>query len=510
MQVSCPNCKEVIDVADERLATGVAKVRCAQCSFGFTIRLGDPGAGAPREEKDPATPLKLEGVKSSGDLTEAAGEIGEAPQKFISSETRTLVRVDTRFEQQAEEVGAEIEEYTKEEKKEQQPITQDITPEVDPAAKATLLDYPAPNLKPAKKQEIQPALVDEPTQQELLPEAEAQDASGEQKNRDALSSRPTEPDSEAASTLKPEPAIEPEIAELDIEPDVEVAPPPTPHEEAASAPTPTRPPAPPATPDEEPAPAQPDEEPAPAQPDEEPAPAQPDEEPAPAQPAPQHRGIPTGIPAAPYAMIEIDEDALSPEDYDLSRPGQGKGMRTLGLLITIVLGLTTLLFFFILIRNDWSLDMAHFDTMVNKAFGVDTGEQTKHELRGLLVSVPTLEKGKLSSGDPVIVARGTVKNNDTRSRRFIYVKVTVSHHSRPVVSGTAPAANIFTVEELARMTRAEMQGRIIPKGKNGGNARIEGGKSVDFMVVLTKVPPDFSPADYTAAAEVTEAEVPLD
>ena len=30
------------------------------------------------------------------------------------------------------------------------------------------------------------------------------------------------------------------------------------------------------------------------------------------------------------------------------------------------------------------------------------------------------------------------------------------------------------------------------------------------MVVLTKVPHDFSPARYTAAAEVTEAEVPLD
>ena len=79
-----------------------------------------------------------------------------------------------------------------------------------------------------------------------------------------------------------------------------------------------------------------------------------------------------------------------------------------------------------------------------------------------------------------------------------------------MVSGTAPAANIFSPEKLAKMTKAEMLGRISSGGQNGSNARVEGGKSVDYMVVLTKVPHDFSPARYTAAAEVTEAEVPLD
>lgn len=481
MQVSCPNCKEGIDVADERLAAGVAKVRCDHCSFGFTIRLGDPNAPPPEEDKDPAEPIKLEGVKASGDLTEAAGEIGEAPHKFISSETCTLVRVDTTFERQAEEEGAEIEKYNKEDQPEPQVEEAPEAEEQDPAAKATLLDYPAPALEPAKKQEIRPALVDEPT----LTENQGQD-DGDQ----GLISRPTEPEMDV-SPLKPEPALElePEEEPADIEPEPEPA-----LEVAGPAPEAELVPEPEAEP--------------------EPAP-EPEVEPAP-PPIPEltKNGIPQGLPtarhSAPYATIEIDEDALIPDDFILSSPEQGKGMRTLGVVITIAVGLVAMLFFFVLIRNDWSLDMANFDTMINHAFGLDTGEEPSSELRGLQVSIPLLEKGKLSSGDSVILAQGTVKNNDTRARRFIYVKVTVSRHGRPMVSGTAPAGNIFSGNQLAKLTKAEMLGRITSRGQDGSNARIESGRSVDFMVVLTRVPHDFSPASYTAAAEVTEAEVPLD
>ena len=494
MQVSCPNCKDGLDVADERLASGVAKVRCSHCSFAFTIRLGDPNAKPPEEEKDPAVPIKLEGVKSSGDLTEAAGEIGEAPKKFISSETQTLVRVDTMFERQAEEVGAEIEEFSKEQQARRQQAERQLAerqqaeqqPEEDPAAKATLLDYPVPDLAPAKKQEIRPALVDEPTQQELISDEEKGEA-GAGEPPSALASKPTEQD---VAALKPEPALAASATEPESAPTLEPepAPPPEPEPEPAPPPTPEPEPAPPPTPE-------------------------PAVEVAPAQES-ARQGIPSGISdvrhSAPYAIIEFDDSALSPDDFNVPPPGQGKGMRAMGVLMTVVVGVVAMLFFFVLIRNDWSLDMANFDSMINHAFGTDTGKQPSNELRGLQVTTPLLEKGKLSSGDPVIVAQGKVKNNDTRARRFIYVKVTVSRHGRPVVTGTAPAANVFTGSQLSRMTKAEMLGKITSKGQNGSNARVEGGKSVDYMVVLTRVPLDFSPARYTAQAEVTEAEVPPD
>ena len=91
-----------------------------------------------------------------------------------------------------------------------------------------------------------------------------------------------------------------------------------------------------------------------------------------------------------------------------------------------------------------------------------------------------------------------------------WLKVTISRHGRTVVTGTAPASNVFAKASLSKMTKAEMQGKITPGGQDGSNSRVEGGKTVDYMVVLTRVPLDFSPAKYTAKAEVTEAEVPLD
>ena len=168
-----------------------------------------------------------------------------------------------------------------------------------------------------------------------------------------------------------------------------------------------------------------------------------------------------------------------------------------------------LFFFFVLIRNDWSLDVAHLDTMLNRAFGLESDKPATDELRGLLVSLPVIKAARLSSGDAVIMAQGLVKNNDTRPRRFIYVKVTISRHGTDVASSSAPAANIFTSEQLAKMTKAGMLGRIVSRGQDGSNARLEPGQSVDYMVVITKVPPDFSPTRYSAEARVTEAEVPM-
>ncbi len=216
MQVCCPNCKDDLDIADERLASGVAKVRCTHCSFAFTIRLGDPDAKPPPKEKkkDLTEPKNLEGVTSSGDVTSASGEIGDTRRRFIGSETQTLVRVDTTFAKQAEQEGQEILRAADEAEAEE-PAADEVEAEApeedkeDPAAKATLLDYPVPDLEPAK-QDIRPALANEPTQQELLPPDEPI------KKEEALASEPTEVE---AGSLSPEPALEPDpaLASVDTE-----------------------------------------------------------------------------------------------------------------------------------------------------------------------------------------------------------------------------------------------------------------------------------------------------
>ena len=243
MQVSCPNCKDNLDVPDDQLATGVAKVRCDHCSFGFTIRLGDPSAAPPEEPAEP-DPVDLEGVKSSGESNSAAGEIGEPQPRFISSETQTLVRVDTEFQEMARVEGADIQKFSKEEAEalEQQRKAQAA---LEMASKATLTDYPVPSQQPSPA--IKPALSDEPTLTEIEPDSEARESDSR----------------EQAGTIEEPPA--PGAQQPAVEQDPPPAPPPPAARVAPPPPTPLAAPAPAAEQPE----AEPEQEQPPA-PDEEP------------------------------------------------------------------------------------------------------------------------------------------------------------------------------------------------------------------------------------------------
>ena len=101
-----------------------------------------------------------------------------------------------------------------------------------------------------------------------------------------------------------------------------------------------------------------------------------------------------------------------------------------------------------------------------------------------------------------------VRNNDTRTRRFIYVKATLKDgHDRPVTTEKAPAGNIFTPEQLGQMTQLKLRSTQNPAGTDGSNARLEPGQSVAYMVVITRVPHDYTPSKYTVHSEVTQAEL---
>ncbi|MBW2530492.1 MAG: DUF3426 domain-containing protein, partial [Deltaproteobacteria bacterium] len=161
---------------------------------------------------------------------------------------------------------------------------------------------------------------------------------------------------------------------------------------------------------------------------------------------------------------------------------------------------------------DWSLDVADLGGMFDRAFG--GGEQrvdVPDELRGLEVDQPDrpiVEQAKLSDGTPVLTVQGVVKNNDTRTRRFVYVKVTLlDNHGRKVTSVEAPAGNVLSAAQLAELSSRRLRSSINPAGRDGSNARLEPGQSVAYMVVITTVPHDYSPTEHSVRAEVSQAEL---
>jgi len=470
------------------MTRGVAHVTCQKCSFKFVIRLGDPGGAKPPDERPVGAPIDLgEGVKTSGSAVSAAGEIGAAPKpKFVAAETSTSIRVDPGFQEEI-----------------QQAVSDDsltTAPGTEPlAAQPTRLE-----------DDTAPALAQTPTQEEALP---------------APASPPTEV---PASPPTEVPASPP--TEVPASPPTEVpASPPT--EEAvpaqASAP-PTAAELPPAL--APPAPTPPAPAPAP------PAPAAPqsgfesfkavNQAVAP----PPGAEVPAPLPAAPPAAArvmathEVMHPAYqhplimvitpqNPDEWQMpEQPSSSQGMRALGLFITLALVVTAVLFFYILYKNNWSLDLANLGQMVDRAFGSEKHmRDVPDELRGLELDQPAnpiVEQAKLADGQAVLTVQGVVRNNDTRSHRYVYVRATLrDNHGRKVTSVESPAGNVFSAEQLASMARLRLASSISPGGRDRSNARIEPGQSVAYMVVLTMVPHDYDSSKYKVEAEISQAEL---
>jgi hypothetical protein len=538
MNVPCPKCHGAFKVPDEVMTRGVAHVVCQKCRFKFVIRLGDPGSAPPKEEPPPGAPLQLEGVKTSGAMSATSGVIGDAKPKFIAAETMTSIRVDPEFQREIHkmkrQVGEPIEEPTP--ATPLRPLEEEPTPAVPPPA----AEEPTPSEEPTPAA-VPSAMTEEPTPAAPPP---------------AMAEEPTPAAPPPVMAEEPTPAAPPPAMAEEPTP---AAPPPAMVEE----PTPAEEPTP-----EEPTPAAPPPVmavPTPsaalaAQPTEEmPAPAPPPV-PAPASTAggfeafrpvdtlptpppgaevyqasqyasmiPQtvagqpvmavHQVMPQQLGAVPYQhplvlVITPQPEELQRMERELQqKAGQpaGRGMRALGLFMTFVLLGALVFLLYVLYKNDWSLDLANLGEMVENAFGSGAPREVADELRNLDIvdpERPIVELARLKTGLRVLTVQGVVRNNDTRTRRFIYVQATVlDNHMRPVTTERAPAGNIFSVEQLASMTPLKLRSSLNPAGSDGSNARLEPGQSVAFMVVVTKVPHDFTPARHRVHVEVVQAEL---
>jgi hypothetical protein len=184
-------------------------------------------------------------------------------------------------------------------------------------------------------------------------------------------------------------------------------------------------------------------------------------------------------------------------------------MKIFGIFMSLVLVLGMLFFLFVLYQNNWSLDLANFGSMVSRAFGGSARPSpASDKLRGLDITSPIVAEARLASGERVVTAEGAIKNDDTRLRKYIYVRASLlDSHGRRVAGGEAPAGNMFSKEELGRLSKTQLTSHVNPAGKDGRNAKIAPGDNVAYMVVITEVPADYSRTKYRVTAEISNADV---
>jgi hypothetical protein len=550
MNVPCPHCREDFAVPDQVLKRGVARVTCGRCSFTFVIRLGDPGASKPKPA--PAPLLPIEGLKSSRGAPAAAGEIGVAQKKFIAADTRTTVLVDPALQEEVERAVDPVM-IAAEKTAAREPTERDLTmggaaaappalpatmppPAAEPVAapfrsRTDTLPLPgapgAPIVPPADParsdtlplpipQPADPALFDTlplagaPIARPIAPPSSVAQgdtarlfgvpAQSDTAPMSPLAMSPTAPDLELA-----EPAPAADAFESFRPVGAVTAPPPgaeLPRPTAAASPPPL--PVPPLPPEQAHAMAAAATAVYP--------PGYPPGYAPPGHAAATPPGYPPGYPRGPMLVPTglqasgLDEFVLELPDY--LRPQHSKGMKIFGVMMMLLFILALLSSVFILYQNDWRLDLTNFGAMIDRAFG-RAPKQTGSDLqRGLELTTPIIEEAKLGSGERVVTAQGAIKNNDTRARKFIYVKAILKdHHDHTVVTDEAPAGNMFSKEELATLTKSQILSHLNPAGKDGRNARVQPGDSVAYMVVITDLPADYSRAKHHVTIEVSQAEV---
>ncbi len=71
----------------------------------------------------------------------------------------------------------------------------------------------------------------------------------------------------------------------------------------------------------------------------------------------------------------------------------------------------------------------------------------------------------------------------------------------------APAGNVFSREQLSKLTKNKLAAKLNPAGRDGRNAKLEAGQSVAYMVVITTIPANYGPNKHTFSAEISQAEL---
>ncbi len=497
MQIACPKCKINIQVPPEVTQKGVSRVQCERCEFSFIIRLGEPGQTKPLKNDEPKEPLK--GVKASGASTSFAGEIGTKETTFKAQETQVTIKVDPELQAESR-IETERHEQLKHEQLKIEATkvsSSDPTePELSESSPSDMDTSPIFTPPVMEGTEDAPSTIPDISEGAGLDTSVATSGGIARVSSDAHAAPMGIPLPELPEDLLqpvpgvPSAAFSASSAEslstdhvVTISQGIQISP----MAEGGGA--------------------------------------QGGQE-IYASPVANGSGFATG-PNAGSGVTEMiytpqgtftvfgtgtqDPSMAAGEGEDpwegMLEPTGGKKLTALGLLITVILVLSTLVFFFILHQNNWSLDLANFSGMIDRSLGREPRQQVDQLRRGLVLTPPIVEEAKLASGERVVIAKGAIKNTDTRARKFIYVRALLKdNHGRNVVSDEAPAGNMFTEEQLAQLVKSRLMANMNPAGRDGSNAKLEAGASIGFMVIITDVPESYSSSKYMVSVEISQVE----
>ncbi len=186
------------------------------------------------------------------------------------------------------------------------------------------------------------------------------------------------------------------------------------------------------------------------------------------------------------------------KEFKTKKVSAGGGVfKFLFLLIFIV----SILFTFVLYKNNWNLDFNNFPNMIKVAMGnsmLVNKEKDKKIIHKSLRDQFFIDAKKIKtklfkfskkrrSKKYVFVVSGEIKNIDTKRKSLTTVRVKVNNilNKRTILEKRVYAGNLFTKREILKAKNEEtLDAEYLQSGKNGSNWGVLSNNTVPFMVVF--------------------------
>ncbi|MBN2715153.1 MAG: hypothetical protein JXX14_04810 [Deltaproteobacteria bacterium] len=163
--------------------------------------------------------------------------------------------------------------------------------------------------------------------------------------------------------------------------------------------------------------------------------------------------------------------------------------------IAITVAVSTVGFvLFVLIRNDFAVNMDDLSGAVKKALGTRTVEEQQASILAQLDVTPAeVFKQRLKSGKIVTVVIGDIQNNSRYPMENVLVEGRLLDATKAVRQTTAPVpcGKSVSKSDLGKMTASRLN-EIYQNGDQPFNCIIKSGFTVPFIVIFDSLPDSFN------------------
>ena len=159
-------------------------------------------------------------------------------------------------------------------------------------------------------------------------------------------------------------------------------------------------------------------------------------------------------------------------------------------LVTLALGFVV----FVLIRNDWAVDVNDLPGALKKALGIRTvAEQQESVLVQLDVTPAKVFKRRLKNGKVVTVVTGEIQNNSRYPMEKVLVEGRLLDAAKNlrVTTDPVPCHRTVCADAISAMSESELK-KMYMEGDEPFNCVIKSGFSAPFMVMFDTLPSNFN------------------